>query len=213
MAGQLGGETVHNARRLAVVTGASYGIGLELARLCAQNHYDLVIAADDLSLLDAAQELASSGVAVSPVICDLSTPQGVDALVNAVTASGRAADILIANAARNARERNVHHLLGDARAYIDGTIHLIDRVSRSMRGRGRGRILINLQAIYDSNKIFLDYFSAALTRELKHSGVTVTCLAPGAAGVGISADDARTGYHAMMRGAIRHDNIHAKQAH
>jgi short-subunit dehydrogenase len=78
------------------VTGASRGMGLELARPCAQNHYDLIIAADDVSVLDVAQELASSGVAVSPVICDLSTLQGVDALGNAIAASGKPADILIA---------------------------------------------------------------------------------------------------------------------
>jgi short-subunit dehydrogenase len=209
----LWGEAVDQiARRLAVVTSASRGMGLELARLCAQNHYDLIIAADDWSVLDAAQELASSGVAVSPVVCDLATLSGVDTLSNAISAAGKPADILIANAASNVGERNSHQLLGDARAYIDGTIHLIDRVSRSMRGRGRGRILINLQAVYDSNRILLDYFSAALSRELKHSGVTVTCLIPGTISPGMSDDGARIGYNAMMRGANKGNDFYTTHA-
>jgi short-subunit dehydrogenase len=202
----------NGARRLAVVTSAARGIGLELARLCAQNHYDLIIAGEDGEVLNAAQELARSGVAVSPVICDLATLQGGDALGNAISAAGKPADILIANAARGGLDGNVHQLLGDARAYIDGTIHLIDRVARSMRGRGRGRILINLQAIYDSNQIFLDYFSVALSRELKHSGVTLTCLMPGAADLEVSHNDASNSYHAMMRDQIKDNPIHAKRA-
>jgi hypothetical protein len=64
---------------------------------------------------------------------------------------------LIANAAGNVSERNMHRLLAHARACVDGTIHLIDRISRSMRGRGRGRILINLQAVYHADKIFPDH--------------------------------------------------------
>jgi short-subunit dehydrogenase len=53
---------------------------------------------------------------------------------------------------------------------------MVDQVSRSMRGLGRGRILINLQAVYDASNAFVDYFSVALNRALKHCGVTVTCL-------------------------------------
>jgi short-subunit dehydrogenase len=165
-----------NLRKLAVVTGTSQAIGLELARLCARSNYDLVIADDGLSLLDAAQDLATSGVVVCPVRCDLSTPQGVDALRQAIAASGRPADILIANAVGAGGAPHGRQVIDDAHACIDETIYMVDQVSRSMRGLGRGRILINLQAVYDASNAFVDYFSVALNRALKHCGVTVTCL-------------------------------------
>jgi uncharacterized protein len=179
----------NNARRLAVVTGVCSGIGLELARVCAHNSYDLVIAGHDPSVFDAAEELAAHGVTVSPVRCDLSQPEGVDALRHAITACGKPADILVANAGREALGSDTNARLTDARAYIEGTINLIDQVSHSMRGRGHGRILISYaiaglmpqstQAVHASNKAFLDSFSAALSRELKHTGVRVSCLAAG----------------------------------
>jgi short-subunit dehydrogenase len=170
-----------------VVTGVSSGIGLDLARSCAQNNYDLVIAAHDPSVFDAAEELAAHGVTVSPVQCNLSRPEGVDALRNAITACGKPADILVANAGRQALGSDTNARLKDARAYIEGTIELIDQISRSMRGRGHGRILItysiagliaqSTDTVHAGNKAFLDSFAAALCRELKHTGVTVTCLA------------------------------------
>jgi short-subunit dehydrogenase len=167
-----------SARRLAVVTAASSGIGLDLARQCAQNHYDLVIAAHDPAVFDAAKELAGHGVTVSPVRCDLSKPAGVDALRNAITARRKPVDILVANAGREALASDTHARLKEARAYIEGTIDLIDQVSRSMRGRGHGRILITYSiAGVASSKAFLGSFSAALCRELRHTGIMVSCLA------------------------------------
>jgi uncharacterized protein len=177
----------NNARRLAVITGVRSGIGFELARLCAHNSYDLVIAGHDLSVFDAAEQLAAHGVTVRPVRCDLSRPEGVDALRHAITACGKPVDILVANAGREALGDDTNARLTSARAYIEGTIDLIDQVSRSMRGRGHGRILItysiaglmplSTEAGHASNKAFLDSFSAALCRELKHTGVRVSCLA------------------------------------
>jgi short-subunit dehydrogenase len=184
------------ARRLAVVTAASSGIGLDLARLCAQNNYDLVIAAQDAAVFDAAEELAAHGITVSPVRCDLSTPEGVDALRKAITACGKPADILVANAGHEALATDASARLNDARAYIEGTIDLIDQVSRSMRGRGHGRILITYSiAGLASDKVFLGSFTAALCRELKHSGVTVSCLAAGAGALGIFEHRACTEQH------------------
>jgi len=111
---------------------------------------------------------------------------------------------------------------------VTGTVYLLQKVARDMRARGEGRILITgsiagfmpgtFQAIYNGTKAFLDSFSFALRAELKESGVTVTCLMPGATEtefferadmmdtkIGQSkkddpADVARTGYDAMMRG-------------
>jgi uncharacterized protein len=183
-----------NARRLAVVTGASSGIGLDLARQCAQNKYDLVIVAPNPAVFDAAEELAAYGVTVSPVRCDLSKPEGVDALRKAITACGKPADLLVANAGHEALGSGASARLKDVRAYIEGTIDLIDQVSRSMRGRGHGRILITYSiAGLASNKVFLGSFTAALCRELKHTGVTVSCLAAGVGAMSMFERPARTG--------------------
>ena len=142
--------------------------------------------------------------------CDLSTLEGVDALRNAITASGRPADILIANAGREVLDCTVNDRLMDARAYFEGTIYLIDQVSRSMRGRGQGRILITYsiaglvsatsQAAHDSNQAFLSFFSMALCRELKHTGVTVTCLTPGKSGSNLFDGVVSTGYGTIISG-------------
>jgi uncharacterized protein len=178
-----------NARRLAVITGASSGLGLDLARQCAQHKYDLIVAADEASILEVAEELASTGITVRPVQCDLSSLAGVDALRDAINVSGKPADILIANAGSEARGRTLNQRVADAHAYIDGTICLIELVSRSMRGRGHGQILITYsiagpvqessRPVHDSHNAFLHSFATALRREMKHTAVTVACLTPG----------------------------------
>src|ERR1700733_3140073 len=103
-----------NARGLAVITGASSGLGLDLARQCAQHKYDLIVAADEASILEVAEELASTGITVRPVQCDLSSLEGVDALRDAINVSGKPADILIANAGREARGRTLNQRVADA---------------------------------------------------------------------------------------------------
>src|SRR6202044_2803215 len=65
-------------RQLAVVTGASVGIGLELARLCAEQNFDLIIAADEPLIENAARELSQRGISCTPVQCDLATTEGVE---------------------------------------------------------------------------------------------------------------------------------------
>jgi short-subunit dehydrogenase len=216
-------------RPLAVVTGASSGIGYELAKLCAENGYDLVVAADR-PLEEAAQEFRGLGAAVDAVETDLATMEGVDKLYAAI--SGRAVDALLANAGHGLGDAFLDQDFADARHVIDtnitGTIYLIQKVGRDMRARGRGRILItgsvagflpgSFHAVYNGTKAFIDSFSFALRNELKDSGVTVTCLMPGAtetefferAGmedtkVGSGSKDdaakvARDGFDAMMKG-------------
>jgi short-subunit dehydrogenase len=225
----------YNTRPLAVVTGASSGIGLELARLCAQDHYDLVIAADDAAIVDAAEQLAGTGVSVTPVQCDLSGTQGVDKLRGVLATIERPVEVLIANAGRGLGhaflDQDIQEALKVAHTNIDGTIYLIYHVGRAMRARDSGKILITgsiaglmpgtFQAVYNGSKAFLDSFSVALSNELKDSGVTVTCLLPGATDTEffaradmldtkVGADDhkadpkdvAHTGYEAMKRGEL-----------
>ena len=123
-------------RQLALVTGASSGIGLELARLCAQDNYDLIIAADEPAIFEAAEELASGGASVTPVQCDLSTLHGVDELREVVSESGRPVDILIANAGRGLGhgflDQDINEALKVAHTTIDGTTDPKD-IARSAR--------------------------------------------------------------------------------
>lgn len=177
---------------LAIVTGASSGIGLELARCCARRGYQLLIAADEPAIHTAADELRTMAVTVEPVECDLATEAGVDALYDAL--KGRPVDALLANAGRGLGKAFLDQDFAEARRVIDtnvtGTVDLIHRIGRDMCARGMGRILItgsiagfmpgSFQAVYNGTKAFLDSFSYALRNELKDSGVTVTCLMPGA---------------------------------
>src|SRR3954465_2396562 len=217
-------------RKLAIVTGASTGIGLELARECAKNKFDLLIAANEPEINTAADELRHEGGTVEMVQADLATLEGVDELYKKI--NGRRVDALLANAGRGLGTAFLDQDFKDARYVLDtnvtGTIYLIHKVGRDMRARRDGRLLItgsiagfmpgSYQAVYNGTKAFLDSFSYALREEIRDSGVTVTCLMPGATEtefferadmmdtkVGTEkkmdpADVAQQGYDAMMAG-------------
>jgi uncharacterized protein len=179
-------------RKLAVVTGASTGIGLELARECAKNKFDLLIAANESVLENAAHELRREGGRVDTIQVDLATTEGVDQLYKKI--GGRPVAALLANAGRGLGHAFLDQDFKDARYVIDtnvtGTVYLVHRIGRDMRSRNEGRILItgsiagfmpgSYQAVYNGTKAFLDSFSYALREELKETNVTVTCLMPGA---------------------------------
>ncbi len=179
-------------RPFAIVTGASTGIGLELAREAAEQGYDLLIAADEPEIEHAASQLRSHGGKVDTVQADLSGAEGVDRLYAA--AAGRKVSALLANAGRGLGRGFLDQDPAEWRHVVDtnitGTLLLVQRVGRDMRAAGEGRILITgsiagfmpgtFQAVYNGSKAFLDSFSFALRHELKGSGVTVTCLMPGA---------------------------------
>jgi short-subunit dehydrogenase len=216
-------------RKFAIVTGASTGIGLELAKLAAKDGYDLVVAADT-PLIDASRELQGYGVEIRNVEADLSTFEGVDRLLAA--AGGRPVDALFANAGHGLGHAFLDQDPAEWRHVIDtnitGTLYLVQKVAREMVARNEGRILITgsiaghiagaFHAVYNGSKAFIDSFSDALNNELKETEVTVTCLKPGATEtefferadmedtkVGTSkkddpADVAKTGYQAMMKG-------------
>ncbi len=180
------------ARKLAVVTGASTGIGYELAKLCAKNAFDLIIAADEPEIENAGRDLQKNGVSVEVVQADLATIRGVDKLYE--TIAGRQVHALLANAGRGLGRAFLDQQFEDVRHVIDtnitGTVYLVQKIGREMRARGAGRILITgsiagftpgtYHAVYNGTKAFLDSFSFAIRAELKDSGVTVTCLMPGA---------------------------------
>jgi short-subunit dehydrogenase len=215
--------------KFAIVTGASTGIGLELAKLAAGEGYDLLVAADT-PLIDASRELQGLGVEVRNVEVDLSSFEGVDRLLAA--SGGREIDVLVANAGHGLGHSFLEQDPADWRHVIDtnitGTIYLVQKVARQMVARNEGRILITgsiaghiagaFHAVYNGSKAFVDSFSDALNNELKETEVTVTCLKPGATEteffhradmddtkVGTSkkddaADVAKTGWEAMKGG-------------
>jgi short-subunit dehydrogenase len=178
---------------LAVVTGASSGIGLELAKIAAAKGYDLIIAADEIEIENAAMELRAMGANVDALVTDLSTIEGVDRLAESIEADGRSVDLLLANAGRGLGKGFLDQDFAEARRVIDtnivGTVYLIQQIGNHMRARGAGKILItgsiagfipgSYQAIYNGSKAFLNSFSFALRTELHDTGVTVTCLMPG----------------------------------
>lgn len=180
------------SKGLAVVTGASTGIGFELARCCAADGYELIICADEAEIEAAAAKLRD-GASVMPVNADLSTEAGVDKLIQAI--GTRDIDVLIANAGAGARGAFLDQPWDDAKFVIQtnvlGTLALLHRAGRRMKARGKGRILVtgsiaghmpgSFNAVYNGSKAFLDNFSFALADELqaKDSDVTVTCLMPG----------------------------------
>src|ERR1044072_1587352 len=137
-------QTDNNGRKLAMVTGASTGIGYELAICCAKAGYDLVVVADEPEINDAAQQFGNYGVEVTAIEADLATAEGVDKFYEA--ANGRAVDALLANAGHGLGGsfldqdfEDVHHVID---TNVTGTIYLIQKVARDMRARGQGRILI-----------------------------------------------------------------------
>jgi short-subunit dehydrogenase len=180
-------------RQLAVVTGASSGIGYHLAQCCIENGFDLVIAADEPEIHRAAEEFRRAGATVEAVEADLATEEGVEKLYEATKRMGRPVDALLANAGRGLGHGFLDEDFAEARRVIEtnvtGTVYLIQKIGRDMRQRNQGRILIvgsiagfipgTFQAVYNGTKSFLNSFSWALRNELKDTDITVTCLMPG----------------------------------
>ena len=180
-----------SSRKLAIVTGASSGIGLELAKLAAQDGYDLIVAADT-PFVEAGPALKDLGADVQELEVDLSTKQGVDQLRAKV--GERPVDVLIANAGHGLGHGFLDQGPDEWQHVINtdiiGTLLLVQPVVQRMVERGEGRVLITgsiaghmagtFQAVYNGSKAFIDSFSVALNEEIKESGVTVTCLKPGA---------------------------------
>lgn len=214
----------------AIVTGASSGIGYELAKLCAQNGFDMLIAADQPEIQKTAQDLRSLGVSVDAIQVDLATQEGVDRLYAA--AHGRSVDALLANAGHGLGHSFLDQDFDDIKHVIDtnitGTVDLLHKVVRDMRARNQGCVLITgsiaghipgpFQAVYHGTKAFVDSFAVALRNELKETNITVTCLQPGATETEFferaglmdtkvgqqkkddAADVAKVGFEAMLKG-------------
>lgn len=220
-------------RPLALVTGASNGIGLELAKCFAADHHDLIINAEDSRLVSAAEQLRAHGVHVEPVQADLTTPAGVEQVHAAV--QGRSLDAAALNAGVGQGNAFIDQQLADVLEIIDlnvrSTVHLAHLLLPAMVARNEGRLLITssiastmpgpYQTVYNASKSFLQSFTEGLQSELSDTGVTITSLMPGPTDTDFfrradmvdtkmgqgSKDDpaqvAKQGYEALMKGEHR----------
>jgi uncharacterized protein len=182
-----------DTKPLALVTGASSGIGLELAKQFAQHGYDLVVNAEDAELDGAAVQLRAEGADVIAVRADLTVPEGVAQLWTRVLAMDRPLDAAALNAG-----------VGVGGAFVDtdwardleiiqlnvvSTAALMKLVLVQMTGRNAGRLLItssiastmpgSYQSIYNASKSFVQSLTEAVQDELKDTDVTITSLMPG----------------------------------
>jgi uncharacterized protein len=182
------------ADKFAIVTGASTGIGFELASIAAEEGYDLLVVADEPLIDAAASDFRQHGVDVESVEADLSTIDGVERLLAAV--GGRRVDVLCANAGTGHGGAFLEQDVNVWRRTIDtnviGTLYLLHKVLKDMISRGEGRVLVTgsiagyvpgpFNAVYNATKAFIDNFTDALREELKDYDATIvlTTLMPGA---------------------------------
>jgi short-subunit dehydrogenase len=182
------------ARPLAVVTGASSGIGYHLARQAVEHGYDLVVAAD-MPLADAVRDFEALGASVDSVECDLATRAGVEQLL--VCVGGRRVDALLANAGHGLggafAQQSLDDILHVINTNVTGTIHLIHHMVKQMAAQGTreqpARVLVTgsvagfqpgaFHAVYNGSKAFVDSFTMAIRNELKDRPITFTLLMPG----------------------------------
>lgn len=180
------------ANKLAIITGASTGVGFELATLAAKDGYDLIVVADEPLIDAAAADFKQFGTSVEAVEADLSTIEGVDMLLAA--AESRQIDLLCANAGRGLGHGFLDQNVAGWRKVVDtnitGTLYLLQKVLAPMVARNDGKVLVTgsiagyipgaFNAVYNGTKAFVDNFTDALRNEIKESeGVTLTTLMPG----------------------------------
>jgi uncharacterized protein len=181
-------------RPLAVVTGASSGIGYELAKQFAKNGFDLLITSTGERIETVAAAFEQLGAKVQTVQADLATYDGVETLYKQIQAAGKPVEAIAINAGVGVGgafiETDLQAELNVIELNIASSVHLAKRIVPDMVARHQGRILFTssivsqmpgpFQAVYAASKSFVHSFSQALRNELKDSGVTVTALMPGA---------------------------------
>jgi len=177
--------------RLAVITGASTGIGYELARCAAEDGCALIVAADEDAIHAAAETLRVAAPSVTAVEADLASAEGLEQLWAEM--AGRRIDYLCANAGiglghafLEQEEARIGEVIG---LNVTGTTALLHRAIRTMRAQGAGRILVtgsiaglmpgSYQAVYNATKAYIDTLAWGVRDELDETAVTITCLMPG----------------------------------
>lgn len=178
-------------RPVALITGASAGIGRELARLLARDHDLILTARRETEMRALAEELAPARCHVFPA--DLADPRAPRSLYEAIAAAGLTVDTLVNNAGFGSLGPFAGADLGQALRMIQVNVSALTELAGlflpGMIERGRGRVLNvgsvagfqpgPLMAVYYATKAYVNSFSEALSNEVAGTGVTVTCLAPG----------------------------------
>ena len=183
-----------STKQFAVVTGASSGIGYELAKQFAQNGFDLLIASEGSGINDAARDINNLGAQVDSIQVDLATYDGVEKFYEKIRSAGHPVDALVLNAGVGVggdftRQTDLKDELNLINLNVVSPVHLAKLVLKDMVARGQGRVLFTssiaatmpapFEAVYGASKAFLSSFSQALRNELKDTGVSVTALMPG----------------------------------
>ena len=182
-----------NDRPLAVITGASSGIGYELAKVFATNGFDLIVVAEDEKILDAGNAFRAIGTKVESLQIDLAKPGGVDELYNKIKSFDRPIDSIAINAGVGVSgafaDNDLEEEMNMIQLNIVSLVHLAKHVVRDMIAVGEGRIMFTSSiaaempgpyyAVYAASKAFVQSFAEALHNEVKEQGVVVTALQPG----------------------------------
>ncbi|HSL31345.1 MAG TPA: SDR family oxidoreductase [Anaerolineales bacterium] len=185
-----------NPPETALITGASSGIGRELARLFAKDGYDLVLVARNATNLERlARDLRSEyQVKATVIVQDLGVPSAPQAIVNSISSQAIEIDVLVNNAGTQVygefADASLEQLLAMVQVNAIALVQLTHLLLPGMIRRGHGRILNlgstgsfapgPLNAVYCASKSFVLSFSEAIGAELAGTGVTVTALCPGA---------------------------------
>ena len=184
-----------------LITGASGGIGYDLAKLFANDHHNLVLVArSGDKLAEVANDLQSRGVSVRTFALDLSTPPAPKFLFDQLQREGIAVDILVNNAGFGAfgefAQMSNEEIFGQIQLNIIALTELTRLFLPPMLARRSGRIMNvastagfqpgPLMAVYYATKAYVISFSEAIANEVRNSGVTVTCFCPGATHTGFA---------------------------
>ena len=182
------------SRKFAVVTGASQGIGFELAKVFAENGFDLLICSESDKIFEARTLLEGTHASISAHKIDLAEPNGVDVLMSRIKMQNKSVDAVAINAGVGVGGEFLHTDLKEELNMLNlnviSTVRLAKHIAKMMVAEGRGRILFTSSiagtmpgpyyAVYAATKAFVQSFSQAIRDELADSGVTVTALMPGA---------------------------------
>ena len=200
-----------STRQFAVVTGASSGIGYELAKQFAQNGFDLLAVAESNAIETAAQDFEALGAKVETLQADLASHDGIHKLISRIESGARPLDAVAINAGVGMSgpfvDTDLAAELNMIRLNVLSTVHLAKPVVKQMVVRGNGRILFTasiagamptpFEAVYGATKAFVRSFAQSLREELKDTGVSVTALMPGATETNFfhraGADDTKLG--------------------